>query len=270
MPNTGESQEKDRLIAEYLPHAKRLAERYRRKSGVSEDLDQVASTALELAVDRFRPERGDSFPRVAAPIIIGQLRRYVRDKESAVPIRRPAGGASRSPVTLSGTAWRPEADLDLREWTEHGRRLGVITRGVGWWLGDWLRYGNERFGERYARAARITGYDVQTLMNMVYVASRFEISRRREALSFSHHAEVAAHGPDAQEYWLSHAEGERLSVRCLREELRRERRLLNTAAHSSVVPSSEAAVELVCPQCGCHFQGTHRDGGQRALAREAQ
>lgn len=128
-------------------------------------------------------------------------------------------------IELTATCWCSQTDLGLREWAEQGRGLGVIGRGVGWWLGDWLRYGNQRFGERYARASRITGYDVQTLTNMVYVASRFEPDERREALSYSHHAQVAACPPEERGQWLDRAESERLSVRYLREEMRRARLL---------------------------------------------
>lgn len=151
---------------------------------------------------------------------------------------------------MTPTSWLA-ADLGLPAWSEAGRRLGTIGRGVGWWIGDWLLYGNRRFGERYTRARRITGYDVQTLMNMAYIASRFEPSRRREQLSFSHHAELAPLAPADQERWLSHAEAERLSVRCLREELRRERRGLAASEplQLSAVTSHRAGA-LVCPQCG--------------------
>ena len=130
----------------------------------------------------------------------------------------------------------------------------MIGRGAGWWIGDWLRYGNEAFGERYVRAARITGYGVQTLMNMVYVASRFESERRREKLSWSHHAEVAALEPADQVRWLKRAEAERFSVRCLREEMRQEHRML--AAQSK--PPGPRRDELVCPECGCRFQRGRR------------
>jgi hypothetical protein len=57
-------------------------------------------------------------------------------------------------------------------------------------------------------------------MNMAYVASRFEFSRRRKNLSWSHHAEVAPLSTDEQEYWLNIAVEKRLSVRRLRSELR--------------------------------------------------
>ena len=136
----------------------------------------------------------------------------------------------------------------------------MIGRGAGWWIGDWLRYGNQRFGERYVRASRITGYDVQTLMNMVYVASRFEPEERREGLSWSHHAEVAAAEPDDRGRFLDMAETERLSVRCLREEVRRARRI---AAHE---PEEEPTPQIQCPECGCRFSRGRREPAAVAAA----
>ena len=165
-----------------------------------------------------------------------------RDREVIAP--RPG-------IEVTATCWLSETDLGMHEWAEQGRRLGVIGRGAGWWLGDWLRYGNERFGERYVRASRITGYDVQTLMNMVYVASRFEPDERREGLSWSHHAEVAAHEGEDRRRWLDLAESERLSVRCLREELRRARRI--EAADPEPELEAEVTPEIECPECGCRF-----------------
>src|SRR5918999_1201697 len=129
-----------------------------------------------------------------------------------------------SRAALSDVSWRAAEDLSFAEWLEQGRRLGLMGRSAGWWIGDWLSYGNHVFGERYVRASRITGYDAQTLMNMAYVASRFDASRRHGKLSWSHHAEIAAMQPSAQDFWLARAESERLSVRCLRDEVRRARR----------------------------------------------
>ena len=156
-------------------------------------------------------------------------------------------------ISMTPTAWDVAGEMSLQEWSQSGRRLGIIGRGTGWWIGDWVNYGNARFGERYVRAARITGYDVQTLMNMVYVASRFERTRRRQNLSFSHHAELAALDPAEQDYWLERAEAERLSVRCLREEVRRARRLLESEQGADADSAEDVDEELVCPHCGAHF-----------------
>jgi uncharacterized paraquat-inducible protein A len=142
--------------------------------------------------------------------------------------------------------------MDLAEWTEAGRRLGTMGRCGQWGLGDWIRYGNAKFGERYSRATRITGYDVQTLMNMVYVASRFEISRRRETLSWSHHETLASLDLAEQELWLDRAAAERLSVADLRTELRSARRGGGEAAKSGGKASQlpDPSAEIVCPRCG--------------------
>jgi hypothetical protein len=169
---------------------------------------------------------------------------------SPAPLARPRGAprpAATERAILTETSWSPRHELRLADWVRHGHSLGSIGRASGWWIGDWVRFGNSRYGERYEVAARITGYDAHSLMNMAYVASRFEVSRRRERLSFSHHAELAALPFEEQERWLDRAEREGLSSRRLRRELRRH-------AGPSVrrAPPEDAAV--VCPRCGHHFE----------------
>jgi hypothetical protein len=156
-------------------------------------------------------------------------------------------------------AWVPARDLKLSEWCAVGRRFGAIGRCSQWWLGDWIRYGNAKFGERYMRAVAITGYDMQSLMNMVHVATRFEIYRRRENLSWSHHETVAALDPNEQDAWLQRAIVENLSVSDLRLALRsarRERRWAGVGARptrgapQSSVGSLPKAGVVICPRCG--------------------
>lgn len=153
---------------------------------------------------------------------------------------------------LTAVSWSPLTELGLREWLEQGHRLGMLGRGVAWWIGDWLLYGNLRHGERYARASRVTGYDRQSLMNMAYVASHFDVVRRRAALSWSHHAEVAGLSAEEQDYWLTRAEDDRMSVRSLRTEIRslRRRRAESTALEQSPHERpGEATISVVCPRC---------------------
>jgi hypothetical protein len=154
---------------------------------------------------------------------------------------------SRPPSSLTPVAWVPTRELDRGEWVTAGRRLGAMGRCGQWGIGDWIQYGNTRFGERYTRAAHITGYDVQTLMNMVYVASRFDISRRRENLSWSHHEALAALGSLEQDRWLDRAAAEGLSVADLRTELRSWRRQSKGASRAG---SETNGKSLLCPHCG--------------------
>jgi hypothetical protein len=168
---------------------------------------------------------------------------------------------------ISPIAWMAEPGLDLAAWLRHGQRLGSIGRGSSWWIGDWINYGNTRFGEKYSRAARVTGYDVQSLMNMAYVASRFEVSRRREKLSWSHHAELAALPPEDQDRWLAFAEASGTSVRGLREELRTWRAQATQEPDGSEGGDVDDAADApaTCPQCG--YDLTLPNHGADAAAR---
>lgn len=161
------------------------------------------------------------------------------------------GHSARPAAELTRVGWLPGGDMGLAEWSAVGRRFGEIGRCSQWWLGDWIHYGNAKFGERYSRAVKLTGYDVQSLMNMVYVASRFEIYRRRENLSWSHHSTLAPLDVPSQEYWLSRALADKLSVADLRVELRARRRALKDSEVADESPPQPSRTDvLVCPNCG--------------------
>jgi RNA polymerase sigma-B factor len=71
-----------------MPLARRMAARY---SGVSEpydDLLQVASLGLLNAVDRYDPSRDIPFGAFAKPTILGELKRYFRDRVWTVRVPR--------------------------------------------------------------------------------------------------------------------------------------------------------------------------------------
>lgn len=84
-----------------------------------------------------------------------------------------------------------------------------------WWVGDWLNYGEQRWGEMYAQAEVTTGWDYQRLRDAKWVANGVHLSVRKDNLSWSHHKEVAHLEPQEQAAWLNRAEVEGLSVRAL-------------------------------------------------------
>lgn len=146
-------------------------------------------------------------------------------------------------------SWEPKKQLEKTEWIAIGRRLGGISRCNQWWLGDWIRYGAGKWGARYVQAAKITGYDPRSLANMASIASAFELSRRREDLTWSHHAAVVGLSQDSQDEWLARAAAKRWSVADLRIEVRaaakRERVELDARADSASPKPG-----LSCPRCG--------------------
>lgn len=168
-------------------------------------------------------------------------------------------GPERLSSTVLKVAWIPRRDLGHSEWLATGRRLGTIGRCSQWWIGDWIRYGTSRWGEKYAAAARVTGYDVASLRNMAWVASRFDLSLRSDKLTWSHHVLLAPLEPDEQRHWLNRASEERLSVADLRVELRTLRNGdrkshpvgdVPASANDDAASANDDAGVIVCPRCG--------------------
>jgi hypothetical protein len=181
-----------------------------------------------------------------------------RSKDVQPYIRPLDGPGARSqlkrvPGQVSAVAWIPKEDLDPREWAATGRRFGMIGRCSQWWIGDWIRYGAQKWGEKYVQAARITGYDVASLRNIAWVASQFELSLRSDKLSWSHHALLAPLEIDEKVYWLERASTERLSVADLRIELRAARSAEKRGQSQPGEPARDDLDTAVCPECGHQF-----------------
>ena len=135
------------------------------------------------------------------------------------------------PGRLTPVSWQLPQSLSYENWLACGKNLIQLGRAIQWALGDWWVHGEHAYGERVAalREEAFGDYTWQTLMNLGWVARRVKTSRRREVLSFTHHATVAALPAAEQEHWLDRAErgeqdenGERRpwSVSQLRMEIR--------------------------------------------------
>jgi hypothetical protein len=146
--------------------------------------------------------------------------------------------------------WTPPEQLDRPGWLAAGTSLAEFGRVNNWWVGDWVRYGNERWGEKYTQAAKITGLDSKTLRNIAYVASRFDLSRRRDNLTWTHHAEVASLPNDEQERWLDRSLALRLSPGDLRIEVRAAQRASSYDPGAVGHADDDSACLVTCPQCG--------------------
>jgi hypothetical protein len=154
--------------------------------------------------------------------------------------------------TRPAVAWQPKRELEKREWVVVGKRLGGISRCNQWWLGDWVRYGTQKWGEKYTQAAKITGYDPRSLANMASIAAAFDLSRRRDDLTWSHHVAVAALPDVEQSLWLERAASEKLSVADLRTELRAAQKGIKAGddADQNSEVDDDAEVSIACPNCG--------------------
>lgn len=125
-------------------------------------------------------------------------------------------------LTPKGAVFDPS--LSFEQWEAVGKTLRYLEKSILFWLGDWLNFGEKNFGDKYAQAIESTGYSLQTLQNAQWVAGRIPDSRRRESLTFSHHAEVAGLKSEDQKEILEKAEKEKLSTRELRTATKSRRR----------------------------------------------
>ena len=76
------------MIAGHLPIARHIAHRYGYRGEPPQDLEQVASLGLILAVDRFDPGRDIDFLSFAVPTITGEVLRYFRDRATTIRVPR--------------------------------------------------------------------------------------------------------------------------------------------------------------------------------------
>ncbi|KGF07103.1 RNA polymerase sigma 70 [Tissierellia bacterium S7-1-4] len=79
---------RDELIEEHMYLAEILAKKYAGRGIDYEDIFQVASVGLILAVDRFDPSKGYVFSSYATPTIIGEIKRHFRDKGWTIKVPR--------------------------------------------------------------------------------------------------------------------------------------------------------------------------------------
>jgi hypothetical protein len=144
--------------------------------------------------------------------------------------------------------------LPFDTWLGIGRRLASVADSSAWCLGDWLIYGEKAYPGRYRDAIEQTSLRYQTLRNYAWVARQMPPGRRRESLSFGHHAEVAALPELEQEYWLRTAEKLGWSRNRIRQEIRAsltERKGGDQAKPEIESPASFSATDVAAAPAEC-------------------
>lgn len=138
------------------------------------------------------------------------------DKQLTLPHAKEFTVAS---FRLHETGLEPIGTPTFDDWLQCGQFIRQAKGAVHFWIGDFINYGESRWGEQYKDAIALTGFDYGTLRNDKWVASRVELSRRRDNLSFDHHVEVADFPPDEQEELLELASKKKMTTRDFRNYL---------------------------------------------------
>ncbi len=76
------------LVTYYEPLVKSLSRRFSRGGDYEEDMFQVGMVGLLAALDRYDDQFGRSFESFAVPTIVGEIKRYIRDKTWSVHVPR--------------------------------------------------------------------------------------------------------------------------------------------------------------------------------------
>jgi RNA polymerase sigma-B factor len=84
----GEVRARQALIERHVGFVRRLAQRYSHRGETIEDLTQVGCVGLIKAIDRFDGQYRVTLATYAAPNVLGEIKRYFRDKGWAMRVPR--------------------------------------------------------------------------------------------------------------------------------------------------------------------------------------
>jgi hypothetical protein len=110
----------------------------------------------------------------------------------------------------------PDA-LAADQWATLLRAVARDHASCRWKIGDLARHGEVRYGHMYDRVTAETGLSYSSIATAKSLAGKFEICRRRQSVSWGHHAEVAGLPVAEQDRLLDLAEQNGWSRDTLRE-----------------------------------------------------
>ena len=82
------TENRNELVEQYLYMVDILIKKYLGKGVEYDDLYQVGALALVAAVERFDPDKGFEFSTFATPTILGEIKKYFRDKQWSLKVPR--------------------------------------------------------------------------------------------------------------------------------------------------------------------------------------
>lgn len=123
---------------------------------------------------------------------------------------------------LSKTSLVFKRDVTQDEWKHVFNSLKLIEGCVQFWIGDCLKYREQKWG-MYDDVAEEIGISKESLRHYKDVAEKIESGNRLPELTYTHHLQVASLPPEKQELFLKKAVEEKLTVRELRKEIQRDK-----------------------------------------------
>lgn len=88
--------------------------------------------------------------------------------------------------------------VTYEEWSTYGKQLAYRYSKIQWAIGDWINFGERKFGEMYSQAEDDTHFAYGTLRNYASVCARIPIENRHPQLRFHQVKHVACLEPHEQ------------------------------------------------------------------------
>lgn len=88
LKNSQDVEVRNEIVKRYLYLAEIISKKFVNRGVDYEDIYQVASIALIKAVERFDTDKGVKFTSFATPTLIGEIKRFFRDKAAVIRIPR--------------------------------------------------------------------------------------------------------------------------------------------------------------------------------------
>jgi hypothetical protein len=144
--------------------------------------------------------------------------------------------------------------------------LGAMQVSMAFWAGDLMNYSEGLFGEEYTELFK--DWNPHTLAEWKWVSKAVPLSRRRDGLSWSHHATVAKMDPNEQTKWLQEAETNKWTRGELRKAIMppaasgkaqdgsesEDKGEGSLTGESTIVGQPEQPETITCPFCGKSWQ----------------
>lgn len=131
----------------------------------------------------------------------------------------------------------------FEQWEEVGKFIKKAEGSVHFWIGDWLNYGEQKWGEMYAQAMDATEYEYDTLRKDKYISKELDFGLRSPNLSRSHAVEIAPLPQEEKEYWAEEIAKEHIPVRELKQKIKEKQKEI--AASKVIIGEQSNDIKII-------------------------
>lgn len=165
-----------------------------------------------------------------------------------------------SALAMSGPRLSLPDILEFEQWNQIGIQLESVTQHIQWWWGDWLNFGESRYGEKYQAAVEKFGLNLNTAQQYAWVAREYETCDRSQ-VSWTHYKVAAGMQDKAERAQVLELAGrEHWSVARLRLEIK----VARTAELCHKIDRSESAA-LVAEALPKHSESDEQLASQECV-----